>query len=55
MPDGLTVTQQNNWKLEQAHNKMIEYVVRDARRIRLQQLQAAQGSLEETATQETQL
>lgn len=55
MPEGLTVLEQNNWKLAQAHRKMLDYVVRDARRLRVEQLRAAQASIEDQANQETAL
>lgn len=55
MPEGLTVAQQNKWKLDQAHKKMLAYVQREARANRLTQLRAASTSLEQQAEQETSL
>lgn len=55
VPDGLTQTQQNQWKLEQAHRKIVDYVIREARRNRLQMLRAADTSIEEQAESDTQL
>lgn len=53
-PEGLTATQLNNWKLDQAHRKMLNYVTNESRRLRLQQLQSTQ-TLENQAIQETSL
>jgi microcystin degradation protein MlrC len=41
MPDGLTVTQQNQWRLDQVNAKLANYLVSEARRNRRAQLQAA--------------
>lgn len=55
MPEGLTQAQQNQWKADQANRRILDYVIATARANRLKQLKAAQASLEDTATQETQL
>lgn len=54
MPDGLTQAEQNQWKLDQAHNEVIRYVVREAKRNRANQLRAQQ-TVEEQAENETRL
>jgi hypothetical protein len=41
MPEGLTVTQQNQWRLDQANAKIAVYIVSEARRNRRLELQAA--------------
>lgn len=53
MPAGLTLAQQNKWKLEQAHRKMFDYVKREARANRLADLRATSASLEDQADLET--
>lgn len=54
-PEGMTPAQVNQWRLDFAHAEALAYVVREARRNRLRELQAAQGSLETQADLETQL
>jgi hypothetical protein len=41
MPDGLTTTQQNQWRLDQANAKVAAYIVSEARKNRRAELQAA--------------
>ncbi len=53
MPEGLTVAQQNQWKLDQAATRIVDHVVSTARANRLKQLKAAQGSIEDQAAAET--
>ena len=55
MPAGLTQAQQNRWVLEQAHQKMIDYVVRESRRNRARMLRDAQGDIEAQADADTRL
>lgn len=55
MPEGLTQAQQRQWKLDQAHTKIWDYVRSEARRNRLSALRAEQANIEEQATQETEL
>lgn len=55
VPEGMTPAQVNQWKLDFAHAEALAYMVREARRNRLRELQAAQGSLEEQADSDTQL
>lgn len=52
-PEGLTQAQANQWRLDQAHREVVNYVVREARRNRLQMLRAEQASIEEQAEAET--
>lgn len=54
-PEGLTQAQLYQWRLERAHDRMIEDTVTTARNNRLRALQAAQGDLAEQARAETQL
>lgn len=53
MPEGLSVAQQNQWKLDQANAKIRDYVRADARRNRRKMLADAQGSIDVQADQET--
>jgi hypothetical protein len=52
-PEG-TPAEQNQWRLEQAHREMLNYVAREARRNRLRELND-NARLEEQADDETNL
>lgn len=54
-PAGLTQAQQNQWKLDQAHREVVNYVVREAKRNRLHMLREQQANIEEQASSETSL
>lgn len=53
MPDGLTTQQQNQWKLDQAAARIVDYVRQTAQRNRLRDLLAQQQSAADQATSET--
>lgn len=55
MPDGLTTAQANQWKLDQANARLVDYMRSTARANRLKQLRAQQASIETQADTETQL
>lgn len=55
MPDGLTVPQQNQWRLDQAAARIVAMVRQEATRVRLRELKAAQTSVEDQASQDTAL
>lgn len=54
-PEGLTQAELNQWRLDQAHEEIWRYVMRDAHKNRLRELREAQASIEEQATTDTQL
>ena len=55
MPEGLTVAQQAQWKLDQAHRRIEDYFVAEARRNRARALREAAASIEEQAEADTTL
>lgn len=55
MPSGLTQAQQNQWRLDQATQRIVDYVRATAQQNRLRDLQAAQQSLSDQAASDTQL
>lgn len=56
MPEGLTQAQEYQWLLDQAHQKMIDYVVAESRRNRARMLRDAdEDSIEAQAEEETRL
>jgi len=52
-PEGLTQAQTNQWYLDQANDELARYIQSEARRNRLKELRAAQQSIEDQATSET--
>lgn len=52
-PEGLTVAQSNQWKLDQAARRVADMISQEARRVRLRELRDAQASIEDQADQET--
>jgi hypothetical protein len=52
-PEGLTVAQLNQWKLDQATRRIADMISQEARRVRLRELRDAQASLDEQADEET--
>lgn len=54
-PDGLTQAQTNQYYLDQAREEIMRYVVREARKNRLRDLQSQQQSIEAQADKETNL
>lgn len=55
-PEGLTPAELNQWRLDQAHDEALRYIVREAYRNRTKQLREEfQDSLEEQVQQETEL
>lgn len=56
MPEGLTVAQQNNWKLHQAHRKIIQMVTAEAKSNRFfQRNQSERTALEQQVEDEVRL
>lgn len=55
MPDGLTVAQQNQWRLDQATARVADFVESTARRNRRRDLAAAQTSIDDAAAADTSL
>lgn len=55
VPDGMTQAQANQWKLDQATQRIVNYVRQTAQQNRLRDLQAQQQSLSDQATSDTQL
>lgn len=54
-PVGLTPAQVNQWRLDQAHEEVLNYMRREANKNRLKVLRAAQVNLETQSTSETNL
>lgn len=54
-PEGISDVEENQRRLDFAHDEILRFVVREARRNRLRQLREAQGDLEQQASQETTL
>jgi predicted RNA polymerase sigma factor len=54
-PEHTTPTQQNQWRLEQAHRRMLDYVRREAAQNRARHLRAEIGDIDAQAQQETEL
>jgi hypothetical protein len=52
-PEGMTVAQTNQWRLDQATRRVADMISQEARRVRLQQLRDDQADLETQADQET--
>lgn len=55
MPEGMTVTQQNQWKLDQANAKIRDHIRAEARKNRLRILRESQANIETQADTETAL